>query len=354
MAQNGNSYDGSFISTGANVFIPLRGGVTEFEVWNYTAQAAGTASTNFHWYWQAGMPAGFTLYDGFTAAGGGAVTAGQLAGSLFYTDTSVVNYTFSGQQNITITAGATPTVTYNAHGLNTGDIIRFLNLPAAVQPLGAIDWIVTRTGANTFTIPAAASNVGVGATAGTQIVKLSREGLYVPEDRVIVSIGVSGNNANNATITFAAPHEFQVGNDVRINVNSITNAAVATYLKTTYGASPSLNPQLTVARINSNISIDVVMNVNAMPAFVFPLAASVPFTPSQVTPIGQDTAYSLTVVPPVDILGDQPNGNGKGPNIAQIGITLIGSGAGASVLPAGSSATPDVIYWRASIPFNQF
>lgn len=335
MAYNTLNYQGSFVGTGSSVFIPLRGDVQWIEILNTTAAAAGGALV-YKAEWQSGMLNAAAGQQGWAWTNSGAPTFGALAaGSGFlYQDSSQVAYTFSPASNITVAAGANAQVTWVAHGLQTGDIVRFLNLPAAVTPLAAIDWIVTRTGANTFTIPCAASNVGVGATAGASLVKISREGLFVPQDRVIVSI----SQAAQAVITFAAPHNFTVGQDVRINVNSITNAAVASYLKNTYGASPSLNPQATVVAVNSNISITVALNTVAMPAYAFPLAAAVPFTPSQVTPIGEDTASALALN--VNILGDSVN------NIGAIGMVLA---AGAAA-PAGQAN--DQIFWRAGVSFS--
>lgn len=353
MALDSLIYDGTFTSTGANVFIPLRGGVSEIEVWNYSIYGAPANSARYYFKWQVGMPNGGGLWQGYSAAEP-ALAVGVMAANtgFFYQDTSVVQYTFNNPANPITDIAANGVVSAVAHGIPNGSVIRFLNIAGNDNVLGAIDWLVTTVGgandADHFTITNPPANLAHDAAPGANagFVILSREGLYVPEDRVIVSI----SQAAQAVITFAAPHEFQVGNDVRINVNAITNPTVANYLKATYGASPSLNPQTTVTAINSNVSITVSMNTVAMPAFVFPLTAAVPFTPSQVTPIGQDTAYSLTVVPPVDILGDQPNGNGKGPNIAQIGMLLIGSGAGNPINPAGANG--NTMYWRAIKSFN--
>ena len=329
---------GDFVSTASNVFIPLRGGVDWIEVWNQTILGTPVNSTGYYYYWQKGMPQGQGVAYAYTGAQP-AVTAAQLAANtgFFYQDTSVVGYTFSPNVVGLIAAGANAQVTSVAHGLVVGDVIRLLNLSAPVQPLSAIDWVVlTRVSADIFTIGTAASNVGVAANAGSSIVKISREGLYQPEDRVIVAI----SQAAQAAIKFAAPHNYHVGDEIRINVNPITNAAVATYLRATYGASPSLNPQVTVATIVDAQNITVVMNTVAMPAFVFPLAASVPFTPSQTTPIGEDTAFTLAA--PAPLLADATH------NIAQIGMLLVG---GLAISPAGGTIG-NQMFWKAGVSFS--
>lgn len=338
MAYNTGILQGSFVGTGNAVFIPLRSGVDWMWVLNTTVAAGGAAvGSGYRFDWQSGMQNAAAGSAGFSYTNPAVPVYAPLAvgGGFLYQDTSVVTYTFSPAVITNIAAGANATITSAAHGLQTGDIVRLLNLASPVEPLSAINWIVTRTGANTFTIPCAASNVGSAAPgANSQIVKISREGLYVPQDRVIVSI----SQAANAVITFAAPHNFTVGQDVRININPITNAAVYSYLRATYGAQPSLAPQATVTAVNSNISISINLNTVAMPAFAFPLQASVPFGPSQVTPIGEDTGYALTAG--VNILGDSTN------NIAQIGMLLAPGVNG----PAGS--LNDQIFWKAGVSFS--
>lgn len=334
MAYNTAILQGNFVSTGAAQFIPLRSGVDWIEVFNQTTASAGAAvGTGYQFFWQRGMTNG----RGFAYSNPAVPVMAQLAANtgFFYTDTSNVAYVFSPNVVGLIAAGANAQITSVAHGLIPGDIIRLLNLAAPVQPLSAIDWVVlTRVSADIFTIGTAASNVGVAANPGSSIVKISREGLYQPEDRVIVAM----TQAANCAIKFAAPHNYHVGDEIRINVNSITNPAVAGYLKTTYGASPSLNPQASVVTIVDAQNITISLNTVAMPAFVFPLAASVPFTPSQTTPIGEDTAAVLLAG--TALLADATH------NIGVIGMTL----ASGVLSPAG--VTNDQIFWKAGVSFS--
>ena len=55
MAYNTLIVQGSFVSAGANQYIPLRGGVSWMEVWNITAMAAAGAGQGVYFYWQSGM-----------------------------------------------------------------------------------------------------------------------------------------------------------------------------------------------------------------------------------------------------------------------------------------------------------
>lgn len=334
MALDTAIFQGNFTSTGAAQFIPLRGGVDWIEVFNQTTAAAGAAvGTGYQFMWQRGMTNG----RGFAYSNPAVPVMAQLAANtgFFVVDTSAVVYTFSPNVIGLIAAGANAQITSVAHGLVVGDVIRLLNLSAPVQPLSAIDWVVlTVVTADIFTVGTAASNVGVAANAGSSIVKVSREGLYQPEDRVIVAM----TQAANAAIKFAAPHNYHVGDDIRINVNPITNAAVASYLKTTYGASPSLNPQAVVVTVVDATNITISLNTVAMPAFAFPLAASVPFTPSQTTPIGEDTAFTLAA--PAPLLADATH------NIAQIGMSL----ASGVLSPAG--VVGNQIFWKAGVSFS--
>lgn len=328
---------GNFVGTGSSVFIPLRGGVDWIEVFNQTTAAAGAAvGTGYQFSWQRGMADG----RGFAYSNPAVPVMAQLAAGtgFFYQNTGSVAYTFSPNAITDISAAGL--VACVAHGLNNGDIVRLLNVVGTGRVLSAINWKVQVTGgandANHFTLVSAPASLVHDAAPGasSQVVKISREGLYVPQDRVITAI----SQAAAAQITFAAPHGYAVGQDIRIDINPITNAAVYSYLKAAYGASPSLNPQVTVASVVDTLNITVAMNTVAMPAFSFPLLASVPFGPSQTAPIGMDTASALTAG--VDILSDATH------NIGQIGM-LLASGV---LSPAGVAS--DQIFWRAGVSFS--
>lgn len=344
---------GFFTSDGLTETLTFRQDVDWIHVYNNTAinQAVGGAvDYPVEYFWQRGMANGrgilWTFLDN-TAAD--PLTLGQIAAGSGFTplDTSVQAVTVGPAVITNITGAAPPVVTSAAHGLQTGDIVRLENTVGAVQ-LDGIDFHVTRTGANTFSLtffaiaPAAAA--APGATANFRL--LSNERIYQPKERIITNITA----ANPAVVTMAAPHDFTVGQRVRFQVPRVTGVA--------YGMTEidGLEGTVTAAvATNAANTISVDIDATGFTAFAFPLTGDTPFTPAQVIPVGMDTGQAITSG--VDILADATL------NTAILGMTLAGgviaAGAGAVVAstgPAGALDTTtgigDVMFWRAGKSFG--
>lgn len=315
---------GRFTSAGVSQFIPLRGGVDWIEVFNTTAVAAG-GNVGFQFYWQNGMPqGGGYVYN----TPGGVIVQAIAAGAGFYSqDTSIITNTRSANVITNISNASPPRVTSNGHGLVTGDIVRLVQTVGALQ-IDGIDYRVTRIDGNNFDL-SWMSPIATAAAPGAnaRFYKISSEGLYVPNTRVITSI----SQAQQAVVVFAAPHHFTVGQEIRFKVSVRTPVA--------FGMTQINNLIGTVLAVDTAAnSVTVDIDTTGFTAFAFPLTANVPYTPAQCVPVGEDTAEANLAG--VDPLGDAVF------NVSQIGMLLQPG----TLSPAGQAA--DVIYWKAGVSFS--
>lgn len=258
------------------------------------------------------------------------MTSLQLAAGSGFTllDTSVATATTSTNLITNISNASPPRVTLATHGYQTGDIVRISNATGAHQ-LGAIDFRVTRVDANNFDLTwmaAIATAAAPGASA--RAILVSNEAYYQPKQRVITAITA----ANPAVVTFAAPHDFTVGQVVRFDI-PIAEAGVSYGMTELNGLTATVTA---ISTANNTITIDV--DSSGFTAFAFPLTADAPFSFAHATPVGMDTAIARTNS--VNELADATD------NVAIIGVRLA---AGANA-PAGQ--TSDVIYWEAYKAFN--
>lgn len=326
MAYNTAIFQGNFVSTGAAEILDLRGSLDWIEVFNQTTAAAGAAvGTGYQFFWQRGMAQG----RGFAYSNPAVPVMAQLAAAtgFYLLDTSVQTTTISPAVITNISNATPPRVTSANHALVTGDIVRMVSTAGALQ-LDGIDFRVTRVDANNFDLSWMAPVVTAAAPgANARFYKLSNEAIYQPKQRVITSI----TQAAQAVITFAAPHNFTVGQEIRLKVPVVTAVA--------YGMSEANNLIVTVLAVNTaNNTVTVDLDTTGFTAFAFPLTADVPFTPAQAVPVGEDTAEANDAG--VSVLGDAVFNN------AIIGVKLQPG----VLSPAG--VVNDQIFWRAGVSFS--
>lgn len=299
-------------------------------VTNYTQMAAGTSANYGNGYWQRGM--GTTgVYR--TCAG---VAAAFAAGSFVLYDPS--NTTPGAAVAITNIDAATGIVlTGNTAGVSVGSIVRLSNLSvAAAAELQGLNFTVTAVTANTsLTLaPYQGTTIPLNATAAigacTGYYRLINPGLFYPRTRVISNIAIiNGQSVVSTTVN----HGYSAGQEVRFVIPTVT--------PTTYGMSALDGLTATVVPANAAnaplaanaFAID--LDVTGLGTFLWPIAASVPFTFAQVVPFGDNTATALAQVPPLSSLEDAVF------NTGYLGLTL----AAGATSPAGAAA--DVIYWQA-------
>lgn len=327
MAYNTAIYQGSFVSTGNAEILDLRGSVDWIEVFNQTTAAAGAAvGTGYQFMWQRGMAQG----RGFAYSNPAVPVMAQLAAAtgFYLVDSSAISNTISPAVITNISNATPPRVTSANHALVTGDIVRLTNCTGANQ-LSAIDYRVTRVDANNFDLSWMAPIVAAAAPGATaRFYKISNEAIYQPKQRVITAV----TQAAQAVVTFAAPHNFTVGQEIRFKVPTVT-AGVA------YGMVELNNLQANVVAISvANNTVTVDLDTTGFTAFAFPLTANVPFTPAQCVGVGEDTAAANDAG--VNVLGDAVFNN------AIIGVKLQPG----VLSPAG--AVNDQIFWRAGVSFS--
>jgi hypothetical protein len=317
-------YQGRFVSDETATFIPLPTDVDSIEVYNETLLYGAGAGTGAQFYWQRGMANGRGLIYTKTVATNALVPAQIAAGAGFYlTDTSVQ---VPGPLLATtgITAATPPVITAVAgttSQFNTGDIIRVINTPGALQ-FGGIDFTVgTIIAGASIELPYGPTIAATGAVAGS-VRRIPYDPIFYPRRRIITNI----TQAAQAVVTLSVTHGYLVGQKILFVIPTVTALA--------YGMTELNGVEATIVAVNTvtnTITVDV--DTTGMTAFAWPLTADPTFTPAQVIPVGENTATAIA-------LGVNPF-NDATFNTAQFGITLM---AGANS-PAG--VITNVIYWRA-------
>lgn len=322
---------GSFTqgSTATNQVVAIPSNVDFMWVYNKTKIDAGTASTGVQFYWQRGFPAGYAMEYQTNAAStatllrsvstGGFTLydpSGQSAGALPLLGNPVAATGISNATKPVVTTGTTT-------GLVADSSIVRLSLPSGSTALASaicgIDLLVDAVSAGvSFTVPTDALANTLGITTGTlsyRVVNYSP--LFYPRRFVILNITA----ATSAVVTTSIPHGYQVGQEVRFTIPSVSGM---TQLDGQAG---------TITAVNSATTFTVNIDTSAYTTFTFPTVAQQPSSYPLVAPVGEDTAQALASV--VDILTDATVNNG-----------FLGM-----VLPAGADSpggqANDVIYWVA-------
>jgi hypothetical protein len=225
---------------------------------------------------------------------------------------------------------ASPAVlTSTAHGLQTGDqiiIIGPFTAATAMNQLGGVVFTVTRTGANTVTIPVDTSGANFTATTVTSYRKVLTPPYYYPRRATITAITA----ANPIVVTTSTDHGLTVGQQVRLRVSSA------------FGMVQANNLQGVITAVTANTLTIGSIDGSAFSAFAWPAVTSLPFTHAFVEPIGSGPV--AVAVPPFytdDTLLDATA------NTAFQGFT-IGSGLllTSTTLVVGVTAN-DVLSWTA-------
>lgn len=327
MSTNTTILQGRFTSTGSNILIPLRSGVDWFETYNVTAMVAQSDASVVKGYWQYGMPANSGILTAFyTGTPDSNVDLYSTVGGFTYIDTSAA---VAGTINATVTAVSTasiPVVTNTGtNGLVAGDVVRMINVTGA-QQLGGVDFTVgyNTLSSTTFSLDYMSQLAGAGTTGSWM--KISYDPIFYPRRRTITKI----TKATQAVVTLSVTHGYKVGQLVRMVVPS------------EYGMTQMDGLQATIVAVNttttSGNTITLNVDSSSFTTFAFPATAVFPFSPAEVVPMGEDTAFALSQG--VDILSDATL------NESEIGMLIKGG----ATYPGGASS--DVIYWKAGVSFS--
>lgn len=234
MAEYSRLAKGHFTSNGAGQVINLPFQPDRVEFINYTLANTNATSQNIvRAFWDVSMGQGTAVVEGYNATpalifdvvatnGISSFAAGQL---LQYGP--VVQHGGSPVSDFNMQpTNPVQVATVGNHGLVSGNVVVFSNLyetaTTGMQQLAGIPLTVTVTGATTFTVNwnASGANYSVFNTATStgnigSYKQVLYPYLYCPEQAVITGINTSTN-----TITTAAAHNFQVGQEVAFRIPS--------------------------------------------------------------------------------------------------------------------------------------
>ncbi len=333
---------GTFTSTGVNkaLYLPMKPDM--IEIWNKTKYGTTTNHTGVSALGFAEDAAGtaYLTESNGTAWLGKILTSGGFtffsAGSPTFGATKALASTFVTQANPAV-------VTSTSHGYQTGDVVLLYGTTGMLQVAG-IPYVITRTGANTFTIPVDSSGFAAAATAGF-VKQVLYPDLYIPELCYITAIATG----TTTVITTSINHNFVVGQEVGFTIPTawgMTQLDSAIYLQSSNG----IPQQAYVTAVTAN-TLTVNINSTGYTAFAYPTSATAALglTFPQVWAIGdQNTGYSLNSSGQVPYLGVTNGVIGiPGSFVANTrqGV-IIGTGDGTEII----HATSDVIAWRATFP----
>ena len=363
MAEYSRVAKGSFISTGAQkaVYLPFVPDYVEF--YNYSAaNAAPTANAVVAARWDNAMGQGFALetavYNATPVLVADTVTAGGIstfsAGQLLQYGAQV------GISGITKASPAVVTTATN-HGYSTGDIVVFQGLyqssTTGMPQICGIPFVVTVTGATTFTVPwnTNQSNYTAlsGSPAGAFVKKVLYPFLYAPGESVISALSLG----STTVVTTTAPHNLVVGSQVAFRVpsawgttqlNSLPDVAIPGSPVYGYVVAVGSSTQFTVS-INSSsyTAFNTNPSVASVPGLSFPQVVAV----GDVNSGGVQISSGSALYPSPSVNGvttiNGPAIQGAFVNNTYQGFT-VGVGAGTNLTSSvlvGSNG--NVIYWRA-------
>jgi len=309
-----NLFYGSFTSDGNPKTISFGTNVTNFNMWNLT-QFNSTANPGVikrAWF-IAGLPRG--AYFGVQNTNGAATDQSIYAASNGFTPIDYDNLPSFASTAITSVSQANPAVvTSNSHGLSTGDQVILYNVTGQ-QQLSGIQFTVTRTGANTFTIPVDTSGFANAGSGGT--VQKVWPNTFVEREAYITNI----TQATSAVVSTATNHGYQVGDVVSFRIPQ--NGA--------YGMQQLNYVRAAITAVGSVTSFTINWDTSGYTAWAWPVTANA-------------FQQGRPVVIPVGAAGTSPNYLGDATdNVGYKGLIL-----GSAVCGASS----DVIYWTASVGTN--
>lgn len=222
MAEYSKIARGSFTSTGAAKAIYLPFKPQTVEVWNYSSFATPAQNGVPRGYWDESMGQGFAVIDAFNATP--VLTTDIISSNGISTFSAGLSLQYGAQIQISGITKANPAVVTTAsnHGYSTGDVVVFTGLyqssTTGMPQLSDMPFVVTVTGATTFTIPWNTNQTSYtalsGSPSGAFVKKVLYPFLYAPGVSFISAI----STGTTTTITTTAPHNLVVGSEVAFRI----------------------------------------------------------------------------------------------------------------------------------------
>ena len=311
---------GTFTSTGLTTIIPIPSGVDWMRIYNLNEAHATNAGRGFEYFWQRGFAQNTSLMW-YHPAGDHTVAIDTSTG-FTAVDTSVFGASAPVAVTATTNVVAPVISTGTTTGVAVGSIVRLSGL-AAVPNICGIDFTVGAVNPGVSITTAYNLATAPGFAGGAGFYRIITPAPWYPRRRTVINI----TQAAQAVITTSVTNQFTVGQQVRFQVPAACGMTEINGL---------IGTVVAVAAASFTVNIDT----TAFTAFAWPAVALVPFTPAEVVPVGEDTAYALSTIPANNILDDATI------NTAIIGMSCLGG----TTNPMGTAG--DVIYWRAGKSVN--
>lgn len=380
MAEYSRFASGTFTAKSGSQVINLPFQPDFVEVWNYTIiKTAATNSVARAW-WSSKLFDGAnnpTMVEIYPNAGTTATVFDTIqtngistfSGGLLLQYGPVYQHTGSTDFQISKANGPTVTTTTN-HNLQTGDVVIFSNLAqtsaTGMQQIAGIPFMITRTGATTFTIKwdtsgsnYTAFNTATSTNNAGSFKKVLYPDLYFPGDAFVsaVTTGVT------TTIVTTAQHNMQVGQEVGFHIPTTWGPFQLNELpNVTIPGSPIYGYIVSVTDLQT-----VVVNINSTGFTAFnanqTFAGTVGRTFPQMTAVGDVNTGGVQISSGSPLypspqysyatLNDSSTINGPAIIGSYVNNTrqgfVIGSGAAAVDTSAVIMASTNQILWRATL-----
>lgn len=384
MAEYSRLASGTVLSAGNDTLVKLPFIPDFIEISNRSRAVAITGVTRAWWYKNMGQGSAFLTTTGagpadgtsFIAPIGGTSSAGFTSGTGFSTVSAGLAlqygpvYSFAtGTFTISKANPALVTTSVN-HNLVSGNVVIFSNLyqtsTTGMQQIAGIPFVVTVTGATTFTIPWNTNQSGYtafdSATSTGNVgswKKVLYPALYVPGIAVISAITLGATT----TVVTTAPHNFVVGQEVAFRIPSIPGVLPPAWGTTELNSLPNVNIPGSpiygyVVSVTNSTTFVVNIDSSAYTAFNnnYPFLSFIGRTPPQVVAVGDVNTGGWPISAGSDLypsplvfdgFGISATRTINGPAIqgAYINATFMGFVIGDAI--AGTAE--DVIYWRAHL-----
>jgi hypothetical protein len=298
---------GSFVSTGASVYVPVPSSINYFKTYNLT-QAATEQTTGvgvmYEWFGSNSQ----TVPSAVTAANSALIwskTNTTDAMNLTSTSTNGFNYFQSYPlpsapvTGTTITA-ATPAVASATNTLSNGDMITIYGSTGMLQ-ISGMTFSVSSVSGSGFTLSGLPAAGFSGGASAFHFVKVAPVGLVEPKFLYITGI----SQATNAVVTTSTNHNYVVGQLVHFSVPSSFGMSQINQLTGQITAVGAVNSPGTGLFNTFTVNI----NTSGFTAFAFPASSGSPTTTlfATVAPAGQQvqnlgfppvqTGYNFSYVP---------------------------------------------------------
>lgn len=224
MAEYSRIATGTFVSTGAAkaIYLPFQPNLIRMT--NYSAAATPAQNGVPFAQWNSLMGQGFAVIEAFNATP--VLTTDVITSNGFSTFNTSNMMSLGAAIQISGITKASPAVvtTGSNHGYSTGDVVIFQGLyqsaTTGMPQIAGIPFIITVTGATTFTIPwnTNQSNYTAlsGSPTGAFVKKVLYPDLYLPASNIITAV----TTGTTTTVTTTTNHNYVAGQEIAFHIPS--------------------------------------------------------------------------------------------------------------------------------------